>query len=242
MRRQHFLWTYLTGAIVFTAYGVFSIIYNVSHQKDIPVLGLIFAILGGVLLLLLFAFFLVDLFRKKNNPPTVEKPAEPVEEPKVVEEAEDEPEEPTEDQPAPKLKTEVSYGERPVHKREPVSRSFDGGSGYVKLVGYGPILRVEGAEILDMRSNTYYRIDGNIVKRSGSGPVYEISGNRIRSAFGSYLFEISGGSVYKTFGGFYASISGGYLQTYDLAEKYEISGSLSIKQQLAVVALLFEAQ
>lgn len=111
-----------------------------------------------------------------------------------------------------------------------------------KKVGYGPVLRVEEDEILDMRSNTYYRTDGNIVKRSSSGPVYEISGNRIRSAFGSYLFEISGGSVYKTFGGFYASISGGYLQTYDLSEKYEISGSLSIKQQLAVVALLFEVQ
>ena len=77
------------------------------------------------------------------------------------------------------------------------------------------------------------------MKQLGSGPAYEISGNKIRLAFGGYLYEISGESVNKVFGGYYASFSGGCLQTLDLKEKYEISGSLSLQQKLAVVALLF---
>ncbi|MBO4541521.1 MAG: hypothetical protein J5736_06060 [Bacilli bacterium] len=123
-------------------------------------------------------------------------------------------------------------------RRDPAPR-FLGGSAYINKVGYGPVLRVEEEEILDMRSNAYYRIEGKQVKRLGSGPVYEISGNRIRLAFGGYLYEISGETVNKVFGGYFASFSGGYLQTFDLKEKYEISGSLSLQQKLAVVALLF---
>ncbi len=90
-----------------------------------------------------------------------------------------------------------------------------------------------------MRSNTYYRIEGNMVNRSGSGPVYEISGNRIREAFGSYLFELSGSNLNKIYGGFYASISGGLLKVYDLSEQYEIPTSLNRKQILVIAALLF---
>ena len=90
-----------------------------------------------------------------------------------------------------------------------------------------------------MRSNTYYVIEGNMVKMRGQGPIYEISGSRIRDAFGGYLYEISGSSVNKTFGGFFASIESGYLQTHDLKVKYEIPSSLNMKQKLAIVALLF---
>lgn len=240
MRRQYFAWTYLVLAIVLTAYSGYSIIYNINHQKDVPVLGIVFLTIGGAMLVLFLILFIISAFQKKKTPVMdvtnePEKVEEKVEE--VVVEKKEEEEPALEEKPLPKTyQKDVTY-----QSNRTISRSY-GGSAYIKKVGYGPVLRVEEDEILDMRSNTYYRIDGNIVKRSGSGPVYEISGNRIRSAFGSYLFEISGGSVYKTFGGFYASISGGYLQTYDLAEKYEISGSLSIKQQLAVVALLFEAQ
>ena len=240
MRRQHFAWTYLVIAIVLTLYGGFSIIYNVGKQKDVPVLGLVFTIIGGIMLAIFLALFLVDLFRKKKNPPLPEKPVveEPIEEPAVVEENEpEEPEEPEEVTPAPKIKTEI-YGEGSVRRREPVRRSFEGGSGYVKLIGYGPVLRVSDAEILDMRSNTYYRIEGNMVMQSGSGPVFEISGNKIRTAFGGYLFEISGSNVNKVFGGYYASFSGGYLQTHDLSAKFEVPSDLNLQQKLAVVALV----
>ena len=239
MRRQYFAWTYLVLAIVLTAYGGYSIIYNTNHQKDIPVLGIVFFVIGLAMLVLFLILLIISVFQKKKAPvmDTIKEPEkieEKVEE-VIIEKKEEEPV--LVEEPLPKTyQKDVTY-----QSNRTVSRSY-GGSAYIKKVGYGPVLRVEEDEILDMRSNTYYRIDGNIVKRSGSGPVYEISGNRIRSAFGSYLFEISGGSVYKTFGGFYASISGGYLQAHDLAEKYEISGSLSLKQQLAVVALLFEPQ
>ena len=109
----------------------------------------------------------------------------------------------------------------------------------MKKVGYGPVLRVTGSEILDMRTNTYYRIEGNRVNQCGYGPMFEISGSRIRAAFGGYLFEISGDNVSRTFGGYYASFSGAFLKTHDLSEQYEISGSLSLRQRLVVVALLF---
>lgn len=247
MRKQHFAWTYLVISIVLTVYGVFSIVYNVIKQKDVPALGLAFAIIGGVMLAVFFALLLVDLFRKKKNPPVPEEPV--TEEPEPVSEK---PEEEPEAEPAEEIKEEVTVvppspapkRSRPcvegtVYQRGVLRSRFNGGSGYVKLVGTGPILRVTGIEILDMRSNTYYRIEGNMVQQLGSGPVYEISGNRIRNAFGSYLFEISGSNVNKVFGGYYASFSGGYLQTHDLSAKYEVPSDLNLEQKLAVVALLF---
>ena len=90
-----------------------------------------------------------------------------------------------------------------------------------------------------MRSNTYYRIQGNTVNQDGGGPVFEISGNSIRSAFGGYLYEISGNNINKIFGGFYASISGNYITLFDSSEKYEITDRLNQKQLLAITALLF---
>ena len=119
------------------------------------------------------------------------------------------------------------------------SYRFRGGSGYIKRVGYGPVLRVEGAQILDMRNNTYYMIEGNYVKRNGYGPVYEIRGSSLKHAYGGFLYEISGDNVNKVYGGYFASFNGNYLQKYDLSEKYEVPDSLSIKQKLAIVALLF---
>ncbi len=41
------------------------------------------------------------------------------------------------------------------------------------------------------------------------------------------------------YSGFYASISGNYIALYDLSIKYELFASLSRKQILASVALLF---
>ena len=90
-----------------------------------------------------------------------------------------------------------------------------------------------------MRNNTYYRIEGNIVKQDGYGPLFEINGNQIRNIYGGNLFELSGSNINKTLGGFYASISGNYVTLYDSSRKYEITDSLSKVQILAVAALLF---
>ena len=125
--------------------------------------------------------------------------------------------------PAPKLK------ERP----EPLP------SGYVKLVGYGPILEVNGNRIRDMRSNTYYRLENNFLYINGSGVAYEIRGNKIKNAFGGYLYEISGDSINKTFGGFFASINGNYITKYDLSEKYELTTRFTTSQLLAITILIF---
>ena len=65
----------------------------------------------------------------------------------------------------PVINKNVNYThvDRPA-KSTRVTREFDGGSGYVKKIGEGPILRISNKEILDMRSNTYYRIEDNYVK------------------------------------------------------------------------------
>ena len=109
----------------------------------------------------------------------------------------------------------------------------------MRQVGYGPVLRINEGEILDMRSNTYYRIEGNFVYQNGRGVLYEISGNRIRDAFGGYLFEISGSNANKVFGGYHASFGGGYLKTHDQKEKFEVPSDLTMGQKLVAVALLF---
>ena len=109
----------------------------------------------------------------------------------------------------------------------------------MKQVGYGPVLRIEGTRVIDMRTNTYYRIENNMVMQDGYGPIFEIRGNQIKDAFGSYLYELSGNNINKVFGGFYASISGNYITLYDLSIKYETTDSLSRRQILVVAALLF---
>ena len=234
MRRQYFYWIYLVAAIVLTIYGGYSIIYNVTHEKSAPILGIVFLAIGGLMLVVYLALFIISLFQKKKETPIVEptkeKVEEKIEEPQIAEK-----------KPAKTASFDRNYSSEVSYEssRSSGSRAFVGGSGYVKLVGRGPVLRIEEEEILDMRSNTYYVIEGNMVKMRGQGPIYEISGSRIRDAFGGYLYEISGSSVNKTFGGFFASIESGYLQTHDLKVKYEIPSSLNMKQKLAIVALLF---
>ena len=238
MRRQHFEWTFVVTGLVLTIYGAYSLIYNHMHGKDIPILGLVFLVIGSALLLIYLVLVIITIIQKKHRKTTEselietlkteEKKEEPtsVEEPLVIKEK-------------PSSEVEYTPREKPTHTKSKSVYDFDGGSGYVNLVGYGPVLRVENERILDMRSNTYYRIEGNLVKELGSGPVFEISRNRIKLAFGGYLYEISGDNVNKTYGGFYASFSGNYLQTHDLKEKYEIPSGLNMQQKLAVVALLF---
>ena len=186
------------------------------------------------MLLLYLVLYLLSLKNKRKSiqetaqNPTSEKEQELVEEPK-----------------AQQIEKEVIPTSSPVTKNNEVVYEkqrfsiYDTEDVYVKKVGYGPVLRVTGNRILDMRSNTYYRVQGSIVSQDGSGQVFEINGNRIRSAFGGYLYEISGSNINKVFGGFYASISGNYIALFDLSEKYETTGSLNQKQLLVVAALLF---
>ena len=240
MRRRYFAWTWLTLALVLTIYGGYSLIYSSATGKNVSVLGLAFFIAGVLLLIFYLVLFLISFCKKNKSPPQSEEVV--IEEIKVdapIEEPKEEVKPVIEEKLAPRVKSTPKSDVTYVNNRP--TRSFSGGSGYVKRVGFGPVLRIEEEEILDMRSNTYYRIEGNMVKRLGNGPAYEISGNRIRLAFGGYLYEISGSNVNKTYGGFYASMSGGILQTHDLEEKYEIPSDLNLKQKLAVVALLFGA-
>lgn len=235
MRKQYFLWTYTVLALILTIYGGYAVINSLNRGNNFPVLGLIMLIIGGLMLIVLLILYLIDLHNKNNKkdePATeVKKEEEPVAEEKV------EPAPVKEERAAPKVSKK--YSDEVVYERVSSPSIYDAETIYVKKVGYGPVLRVEGNRILDMRNNTYYTIDNNIVKQNGSGPVYEISGNSIKLAFGSYLFELSGSNINKVYGGFFASISGNYIQTYDLIEKYEMTGSLNRKQILAVTALLF---
>jgi len=266
MRRQHFAWTFLVTALVMLVYGVYSVFYCLNRKTDIPVLAIVFLIIGGVMLLVFGVLYLISRRQKMRYPaskgpihPKKEEPEPEIEEepqPEVKEEPkpvapvvekemepkakeEPEPKEPEVEEEEPDDEEETSYYDEVVYEPAPAPRPFRGGNAYVKRLGYGPVLRVEGAEILDMRSNTYYRIEGNYVKRMGSGPVFEISGNRIRAAYGSYLYEISGTSISKVYGGFYASVNGNFINLFDLSVQYEMSGSLNNTQILVVAALLF---
>ncbi len=248
MRKQRFEWSFVVLGLVLTIYGGYSLIYNYVNDKDIPGLGIAFLIVGATLLLLYLGLFIISLFQKKRIVPDQEQPSE---QPPIEETTTEEAEKPIEEETVEEEITEDSKDdydssyeiytpkERITYQRNRSIYDSDGGSGYVKKVGYGSVLRIENNRILDMRTNTYYSIEGNIVSELGGGPVFEISGNRIKSAFGDYLYEISGNNVNKVFGGFYASFSGNYLQTNDLEHVYEISCSLNSKQRLAVVALLF---
>ena len=240
MRKQSFMWAFLVLSIVLTAYGGYSIIYSLNRSKDAPILGVVFFIIGVVLLVIFLILLFISLIQRKMN--RAQKEVVETKEEIIVDDEEDEvtpKSEPViEEEPASIEESAPRYRDVTYESTRTV-REFDGGSAYIKRVGYGPVLRVEEEEILDMRTNTYYRIEGNVVYRSGSGIAFEISGNRIKEAFGAYLYEISGNNINKVFGGYYASISGGYIQTYDLKEKYEVTGRLNLKQQLTVVILLF---
>lgn len=239
MRRITFAWTFLVLALVLTIYGGYSLIYSLAHNEDVPILGLVFLIVGTILLVLFAVLMLITYFQKKKHT-SEHKEEVVVEEAKKVEEVVEKKEEPKPEKKTVQSVRNYSYDEDDYPRAKSYSR-YDSETIYVKKVGYGPVLRIEGANIFDMRSNTYYRIEGNMIHQNGYGPVYEISGNRIRIAFSSYIFELSGDNINKVFGGYYASFNGTYLQTFDLKEKYEITGRLNNKQKLAIAALLFNS-
>lgn len=243
MRRIYLFWSILVLGIVGTVYGTHLLIYHFSHGNGFKPLALILLILGIVSIIFFFIAYILDYLsnkkRKANSELVVED--KPQEEKEV-----EQPIEKKEEKAAPiEIKeTKIEQIEE-VYKESRRNNSYNVYSSpsystiYVKKVGYGPILRISGPNILDMRSNTYYRIEGNIVNQDGCGPRYEIRGTQIRDIYGSYLYELSGSNINKVFGGFYASISGNYITLYDLSEKYEMTDSLSKKQILTISVLLF---
>lgn len=237
MRKQRLLWTIMVFGIVGTIYGVYSLIYHAHHYKELSIAGLVLLIFGLLALAVLSGLYLYDYVVNKKNK---EEVVAPIEEEKQVEKVEPIKEEvkPKVSVNASKQKDDVEYVSRPQRSSESYS-SYSVSTVYVKQVGYGPLLRVEGSRILDLRNNCYYRMENNVVMLEGSGPVFEIRGNQIKDAFGGYLYELSGNNINKVFGGFYASISGNYITLYDASLKYEMTDSLSKKQLLAVAALLF---
>lgn len=238
MRRKQYLpWLIMVVGIVGTAYGSYLLIYHFNKGNGLNVLALVLLIIGIVCLtfsILLAGSIYLSQKKKKNVVDAVVEPNEE-EKPEVVEEPKEEP------KPAPKPERKNEETTHAPKERRDYSYSSSSyiSTCYVKLIGYGPLLRVEGNRILDMRNNTYYRIENNIVNQDGYGIRYEINGNQIRDAFGGYLFEISGSNIKKIFGGFYASISGNYITLFDSSKKYEMTDSLSKKQLLVVAALLF---
>ena len=173
MRRQHFQWTFLVLALVLMIYGGYSLIYSHVNHKDLPVLGLIFFIGGSILMIVYVVLTIISVFQNRkaaaNNKvveakveEVPEKEEKPEEEPEQEDEEEEEIEEPvTEKEDTRALRNDTVY----VSESKRSAPRFEGGSGYVKKVGFGPVLRVNNEEVLDMRTNTYYRIEGNMVNK-----------------------------------------------------------------------------
>ncbi len=246
-RKQYLVYVIAIFGIFGTAYGGYMLVWHYAHGNGIKPLALVLLILGllslGFFIAVLISHFIANK-KEEERAKTIVKETKDGGKEKEIPEVEDfeEVPQPKEESPTKEEPIRAEKGNDPEYVRN--SRDFTyinptPPTIYVRLVGYGPVLRIEGSRLLDMRNNTYYRIERNIVYQEGYGPRYEINGNQIRDAFGGYLYELSGNNINKVFGGFYASISGSYITLYDQSRKYEISDSLSNKQILALAALLF---
>ena len=241
MRRQYLPWMILVIAILLVAYGGFFSIREFNNNNSLFISAVIACSIGGLIIILYIILSLIPGRKKKEDSSTVHKiekkePSESTPEPKI------------ESDPEPTSKEVSKESERPtIDRSETVvrkvgfstERSSYSSSGYVKRIGYGPVLEIREKRIRDMRNNTYYRIEGGFVYSDGGGLVFEISGNRIRNAFGGPLYEISGSNINKVFGGYFASYSGGRITKYDLSEIYEATCDLNKNMILLVAALLF---
>lgn len=241
MRRHYFVWAIGVFGIIAAVYGGYNVVFHYSHGNGLSVASLVLLILGIIALV----FFLVLYIfggngRRKSQPSQNEAEEEYREEVRTAPKEERKPTPPPAPSPEPSSQPRDDTEYAPRRERSSYSySSYSHSTIYVRQVGYGPVLRIEGGRILDMRRGTYYRIEGNNVTQDGCGIRYEIRGNQIRDVFGSYLYELNGNSINKIFGGFYASISGNYITLYDSSQKYETTESLSQKQMLVVAALLF---
>ena len=229
MRRQRAEWTFVVISILCIMYGAFFGIKKYNEDRTFFIVSLVICLVGVAMFITYFTLYLISFKRKK----TTKKENVVVEEEPIEEEIQETP------QKVVPPKRDYEYVSSHSTRRSSIYDD-DYSSGYVKLVGHGPVLEISGNRIRDMRNNTYYRIQDNYVYQDGGGVIYEISGSKIRSISGGYLYEISGSSINKTFGGFFASISGNYITKYDSSIKYETTCSLNTKQLLVVAALLFE--
>ena len=247
MRRIYLGWMIAVFGIFGTVYGAYLLVYHFNRGNGLNIYALLLLIFGAIALTLILVLYIITFIqkrKKKLEAPVMEET--PIEEPvieEVVEQPQPKEEEPSEEEPQEEViddEIEKEDDYVPIeHRTYHSSPSHSYSTIYVKQVGYGPILRIEGERIVDMRTNTYYRLENNMVTQEGYGPIFEIRGNQIKDAFGGYLYEISGSNINKVFGGFYASISGNYITLYDLSIKYEMTDSLSKRQLLAASALLF---
>ena len=150
--------------IVATVYGGYTLIYHFNHSNKLSVYSLVLLILGSISLLLFLSIYIPSYFARKKKK---EEPLPPTENNSVEEEVEKTLVE--EEKPTPSINPEpkIEYEEpSPRPQRERVSSSSSYVSTvYVKQVGYGPLLRIEGNRIIDMRTNTYYRIENNMVNQ-----------------------------------------------------------------------------
>ena len=242
MRRIYLPWMITVFGAFATTYGSYLLAYHFNHGNGLSIPALLLLVFGLPALGFAIAWFVSDYINKKKKKiEVVEIKEENIEQEKEAvsykenetKVAVSEKEEPTKKPTVNKEytpRTKVTYNS---------SSSYSETTVYVKQVGYGPLLRINGVRILDMRNNTYYHLENNMVMQEGYGPVFEISGNQIKDAFGGYLYELSGSNINKVFGGFCASISGNTISLYDASERYEMTGTLNARQILAVAALLF---
>ena len=231
MRRQRFAWTYMVIAILLSVYGLFFVIREANKNLKLFVPALIALIIGGVMLLVYLILYLVSA-KKHKEIKVVETKVEDIKQEKV--------EEPT---PVKKVNNQV-YNAKPTSRVAYVNNSrydsdYSYSSGYVSLLGRGPIIEVRGKNIRDMRDNRYYRIDSNRVYLEGSGVGYIIEGSRIKTINGDLLYEISGSNINKVFGGYFASISGNFIKKYDMSIELELSGTFSKDVILLIAVLVF---
>ena len=252
MRKQYWPWMILVFGIVGTAYGTHLLIYHWTNSQKFSIWSLVLLIFGAIALAFSIVLMVMRYIANKKQPvvqPVIEPETEEgkpiIDEPSQEEEPQNEIQQ--EEQPETEIEDEQEE-EHPIEEEddyeEPTPRPMPNhyrsySTVYVKKVGYGPILRVEGNRIIDMRSNTYYHLENGFLYQDGYGVRYEIRGNQIRDAFGGYLYELSGSNINKVFGGFFASISGNYIATYNLSDKFEMTDSLSKQQLLAVTVLIF---
>ena len=253
MRKYRLPWSIAAFGFVAVAYGTYSLVSHLKSDEEMFLPGLLMLIAGAIALLTLLVLILIDAFKRIRNKDLIETPIneDSYEEAIKVEEEEEKhisenpiniDEEEIENE---EIDNVEEYDEEeeeeftPSYTRSYSSSSYSYSTIYVKEIGYGPVLRIDGSRILDMRNNVYYHVENNIVIQDGYGPTFEIRGNQIKDVYGSYLFEISENNINKVFGGFYASISGNYITLFDSSRKYETTESLSRNQILIIAALLF---
>ena len=229
MRRERLAWTYLVITALLLAYGGYTAIYHHDKNRALFISGIVAFFIGLAMLII----YVVLRFAKKKKDPEA-----------MPEEKKEEAVDATMIEPIKKVSMEKEIVlEEVAHVKAPrqgySNRTTDVARGYVRHMGHGPVLEVQGMRIRDMRSNIYYRIDGSYVYSEQGGLSFELQGNRIKSLAGAGLFELQGDQLRRVFGGAFASVNGAYITTYDGLEKYECPSDLNRSQLLVVAALLF---